>query len=156
MFGLPEALFLHPLDFTLQILLCRFAIMPHRIKWASNKGESSSNPSWNPGKCPIVGSPPHPYSKRNVESFSPCRDAISLERYQRIFSHRAIIIKRTVDPKTLRTTHLTELLKGRQWMPLILVSRPVQEEAVRIFYANFFDINNEEHSFWFMVGDVLV
>lgn len=39
-------------------------------------------------------------------------------------------------------------------MPLISMFGPVQEEAVRIFYANFFDINNKENSFWTTISGV--
>lgn len=45
----------------------------------------------------------------------------------------------------------TKRLEGRQWMPFISVSGPVQEEVALVFYVNMFNINNEDLSFWTMV-----
>lgn len=61
-----------------------------------------------------------------------------------------------METETLRMARLLEILEGRKWFPLIFVNGPVQEEAVQIFYANFFDINNDSHTFWTTVNGVLL
>lgn len=80
-------------------------------------------------------------------SYSPYREAACLEHYNKIFSLCSIITERTVDAETLYMTILTERLKGRRWMPFISVSGLVQEEAVRVFYVNMFEINDTNLSF---------
>lgn len=86
----------------------------------ASKGGSSSDPPRNLGKRP-------------TESYSPYHDAMSLKQYQRIFSRRSTIMKRSVNAETLRTALLTERFEGRWWMPFISVSKPIQEEVVRVF-----------------------
>lgn len=125
--------------------------MPPHTKMTMSKGGSSSDPLHNPRKRPATQSPPRKRSKQPATSFSPCHDVVSLERFQRIFLRHSIITKRSINAETLQTAQLTEHLEGRRLMSFILVTWPVQEEAIRIFYANMFDINNEAFLFWTMV-----
>lgn len=128
-----------------------FQIMPLRMKMSASKGGSSSDPPCNPGKRSVTQSLPRKRSKKLDVSYSLGRDAMSLEHYNWIFSHCSIITDQSVNAKTLRMAQLTERLEGWCCMSFILVFRPVQEEAVRVFYVNMFEISNKDLSFWTVV-----
>lgn len=129
--------------------------MPTRMKLPTTRGSSSSeppcDPPCNPGKRPITQSPSWHQSKKPMASYSPGRDAMSLKRYNHIFFRCFIITKSTVTAETLHIAFFMERLEGIRWMPFISVSDPMQEEVVRVFYANMFEINMEDLFFWTMV-----
>lgn len=131
------------LAFPSQTLSFPHIAMPPRTKKTTSKGGSSSNPPRNPRKRPMVESPPRLRSKRNIGSFSSCRNATSYEHYQRIFSKRFIINERFVETETLCTSWLLGTVEGHQWLPIFSVNGLIQEVVVQIFYANFLDVNND-------------
>lgn len=52
-----------------------------------------------------------------------------------------------MEAETLRTTYLLENIEAHQWLSLFSMNDPIQE-VVRIFYANFFNINQDQCSFY--------
>lgn len=90
----------------------------------------------------MVESPPHKCSKnRNAGSFSPCRDTKSLEWYKKIFSRRSFFNERFLEDEALYTAKIFDWIENIGWLPIFAVKGLVQEDVVRIFYENSFDIN---------------
>lgn len=87
--------------------------MSQCMKMPTSRKGFSFDPPHKPSKRPVTQSLPRKRSKEPVALYSPCRDATSLERYNRIFSCRSIITKRLVNAKTLCTALLIERLEGR-------------------------------------------